>query len=285
MDEEQKLTAPFGAAYDYFGSRVAIDGDVIAVSAPGDDPAASWLRLDGAVYVYRWDGTRYVFEQKIVPADLADDDSFGQSLDLDGATLVAGSHRDDDLGPYSGSAYVFRYDGARWVEEQKLNASDGGREDTFGYSAALDGDVAVVGAIKSNSAIGKNGAAYVFRRQGGVWSEERVLEASDAVPLDWFGWSVAIDGDLVVAGAPSFELHRYAAYVFRHDGAAWNEEQKLTPSRGWPIDNFGGAVAVDDDVVLVGAPGDVDQGYLTGAAYAYFFDGSTWGRRAQVLRQ
>lgn len=278
--EEQKLSAPDGADYDAFGWRVAVDGDVVAVGAIGDDPAADWIRRDGAVYIYRHDGSSWVFEQKVVPADLDIGDHFGQSLDLSGDVLLVGSSSDGDLGEASGSAYLFRWDGSQWQQEDKILAGDGRDNDSFGVSVSLAGDLAVVGAEKSGGTPQRNGAIYIFRNHSGNWLQGSQIVASDALANDRFGSAVSTDGDVVVVGASSLELRRFVAYVYRRQPFSdiFVEEQKLAPSNGYPrFDHFGSRVAVDGDTLLVSAPMDKDQGYGTGAVHAWFFDGQVWG--------
>ena len=106
-------------------------------------------------------------------------------MGVNGNLVIVGSFADDDNGPLSGSAYIFRYDGASWVEEAKLLPSDGEALDNFAFSVAIDGNVAVVGA-QSEGEIGINaGATYVFRYDPGLseWIEEAKLFASDGRSL------------------------------------------------------------------------------------------------------
>ena len=103
--------------------------------------------------------------------------------------------------------------------------------------------------------------------------------ASDGVGDNRFGTLLDIDGDRIVVGATNFGLRRFVACTFHRDPGTgvWTQKQRLFPSNGWPsMDWFGGAVDIDKDVLLIGAPGDSDQGYLAGAPHAYFFNGSSW---------
>ncbi len=277
--EEQKLTAPDGFDFDYFGSAVGVSGDVVVVAARGDDQVTggSWLGTDGAVYVFRDQGGFWTFEQKIVSNDLTQDDKFGAAVAIDGDAILVGATGDDDLGGYSGSAYVFRYGGGTWTQEAKLLASDGALEDSFGFRVDLRGDRAVVGAPKVHSGLGKNGAAYVFERGGPGWSETQILEANDFAPLDWFGYDVSTDGTVILVGAPSFQNRTYGAYVYRHDGASFVFEQKLDNPAG-NYSDFGLAVAIDGHRAVVGAMGERHGGaYRGGVSYVYGFDGTSWG--------
>jgi hypothetical protein len=140
--------------------------------------------------------------QKLMPIDLESEDDFGHSVALDGDTAVIGAWFEDDSGTTNnGAAYVFTRSGGVWTEQAKLLASDKDSFDNFGQSVALDGDTAVIGASRSDdSGTTNNGAAYVFTRSGGVWTEQAKLLASDKDNRDLLGLSVALDGDTAVIG-------------------------------------------------------------------------------------
>ena len=133
----------------------------------------------GAVFVYRCNGRQWVEEQKLLPDDGQAGDNFGRSLELDGNLAVVGPHWDDDNGEKSGSVYAFRYNGTSWVQEQKLLASDGSKDDRLGNTVSIDGNVIVAGAWKKNGGGKSSGAAYVYRFNGLQWVQEQKLIASD----------------------------------------------------------------------------------------------------------
>jgi hypothetical protein len=134
---------------------------------------------------------------------------------------VIGAYLDDHAGGMdAGSAYVFVRSGTAWSEQQKLTASDASANDRFGYSVALSGDTAVVGAFLHDQPVGADaGSAYLYVRSGTVWTEEAMLTASDAEAADLFGLSVAASGDGVLVGAEGDdqlgESGVGSAYVFR----------------------------------------------------------------------
>jgi hypothetical protein len=125
-------------------------------------------------------------------------------------------------------------------QQAKLTASDGAKHDNFGWSVAISGATAVVGADTKNSG---TGAAYVFTRSGSTWSQQAKLTASDAAAGDNFGFSVAISMDTVVVGADAKSSNTGAAYVFTRSGTTWSQQAKLTASDAAAGDNFGGAPA------------------------------------------
>jgi uncharacterized repeat protein (TIGR01451 family) len=115
---------------------------------------------------------------------------------------VGANGDDTPAGTDAGSAYVFVRSGISWSEQTHLFASDMAASDIFGYSVALDGDTALVGAYSDNTPAGTDaGSAYVFVRSGTTWSEQAHLFASDAASTDVFGVSVALDGDTALIGA------------------------------------------------------------------------------------
>ena len=171
-------------------------------------------------------------------------------------------------------------------QEDKMTASDGDVDDEFGYSISIDGDYAVVGSPFNDDDGSNSGAAYVFMRTGSNWTEQQVLIASNANGGDRFGYSVDIDGDYIVVGAPeNNELAPNAgsAYVFLRSGPSWSEQAKLTASDGSDGDKFGTSVCILDSIVAIGALlGDYPGGYNKGTAYTFTRSGTTWTEQEEI---
>ncbi|MDY7109093.1 MAG: C1 family peptidase, partial [Planctomycetota bacterium] len=223
---------------------------------------------------------------KVTASDGAEGDYFGRCAAISGDAAIVGAHDDDDSGQDSGSAYVFRLEGAEWMQDAKLLASDGAAGDEFGAAVAISGDVAVVGARDEDAGGEDAGAAYVFRFDGSAWNEEAKLTASDGAAADIFGCGVAIDGDIIIVGAQDDDDlgdDSGAAYIYRFDGSLWEEGAKLLASDGEAGDEFGCAVAISGDVVIIGAKSEGEGGANAGAAYAYRFDGSEWVEEAKLV--
>jgi uncharacterized repeat protein (TIGR01451 family) len=174
--QQQKLTAPDGAAGDWFGYSVSVSGDTAVVGAPGADTAGG---VDaGSAYVFLRSGTAWSQQQKLTAPDGAANDSFGSSVSESGDTAVIGAPGDDSS---RGSAYVFARSGAAWGQPQKLTASDGAADDWFGYSLSVSGDTAVVGAYLDDTAGGTDaGSAYVFREP---WADLSVALSDSPDPV------------------------------------------------------------------------------------------------------
>ena len=269
--QEQKLLAfDGGGILDGFGESVGISGDAIVVGARSNDAVA--LNA-GAAYVYRDLGAGWAPEQKLIAPDGAASDFFGAALAISGDVIVVGVRGDDDFGPNTGSAWVFGHDGAAWLAEQKLLASDAGLLDNFGGdSISVSGDVILIGARGDDDNGSSAGAAYVYRDDGASWVEEQKLLASDGAADDWFGAAVSVSGDTAVIGAyynDDIGFNTGAAYAFEYDGATWVEESKLLASDAAGNDWLGGAVAVSGSVALAGARLSDANGSNSGAAYVF----------------
>ncbi|MEW6745311.1 MAG: hypothetical protein AB1486_21375 [Planctomycetota bacterium] len=277
--EEQKLTASDGVEYDWFGGSISLSRDVALIGAVRDDASA------GSAYVFRFDGTNWVEEQKLTASDGAAWDYFGTSVSVSGDVAVIGA--DNGFGALrdSGVAYVCRFDGTTWREEQKLMPDDGATGDQFGCSVALTGDMALIGAQGDDDGRPAAGATYVYRFDGRHWVVTQKLRASDARSADYFGYSVSMNGDVAVIGAPyaddNLNADAGSAYLYRFDGTEWLEEQKLVAADAAPDQYLGVSVCVRDDVAVIGASGKV-YGGGTGAAYVFKFEGTTWQGKVEA---
>lgn len=264
--QQAELLAIGGAVSDDFGRSVALseDGNTAVVGAP-----APFTGLQGAAYVFVRTGGAWSLQQKLSASDGAADDLFGYSVVISGDTVVVGA-------PGSLSvqgAYVFVRTAGSWSQQQKLTASDGAQGDWFGYSVAVSGDTAVVGAFGQGFF---HGEAYVFVRNGTSWSEQQTLTGGAG---HQFGWSVAVDGDTAVVGENN-SSSQGAAYVFLRVNSVWSPEQTLTASDGMPDALFGNSVAINGNTAVVGATNS--GGSLQGAAYVFFRVNSSWSEQQKL---
>jgi len=299
-NQEQRLAAGDGQPKDEFGNYVAMDGDVIAVGAWLDDDGGTDA---GSVYVFRRDtsgticGQPWCEEQEFWASDAAPFDQFG-AVAVSGDVIAVGAFKHDELGVEVGSAYIFRHNssdpgcGPGWCEEQKLLAFDGNVSDTFGWSVAVSGDVAFVGAIGADGVTHGTGAVYVYRRNGSTWSFEQKLFASDGADGQGFGRSLSVSGDAVAIGAWLDGENGYqagAAYIFRYDpdqtncGQKWCQEAKLLALDGTTGDIFGDYLSLFGNTALVGAVWDDDQGSRSGSAYVFGRNGADWVQERKLL--
>jgi FG-GAP repeat/Abnormal spindle-like microcephaly-assoc'd, ASPM-SPD-2-Hydin len=268
--QQAELTASDGGEEDHFGWSVAVSGTTVVVSSPFAN------QNQGLVYVFVHSGTTWSQQAELTASDGGVDDEFGESVALDGSTVVVGAHS-HKVGSNTepGPAYVFVHSGTTWSQQAELTASDGGAEDQFGESVAVDGSTVVVGAPWHT--VGSNqyqGAAYVFVHSGTTWSQQAELTASDGEYEDYFGSSVAVSSSRVVVGAPWHTVgsnqYQGAAYVFVQNGTTWSQQAELTASDGEFEDYFGSSVAVSGATAVVGVQTQTfAESQLQGVAYLF----------------
>lgn len=307
-------------ADDQLGNAVDISGDYAIVGAFRDDFGGS--ENHGSVYIYKRVGINdWVQHQKLFPSDQVDYDRFGFSVAIDGDYAVVGSYRNDfdaaGLNNLSnaGAAYIFEKDiSGNWSQAQKIVASDRQMNDEFGFSVSISGNTAIVGAQSEDhnpaggSYIYSAGSVYSYvRNMSGVWIQSQKICASDRsadinYPAgysgedlgDQFGWSIGISGDYLIVGAlhhdygpvpPGAPLWSSgAAYIFERTAGVWNQVQKIQNFDRESWDRFGCAVAIDTNVLIVGAYSEDEledgvSGSLTNPGSAYLFErnlSGTW---------
>jgi len=264
--QQAKLIASDAGEDDSFGRAVAIDGDYLLVSAPGNDEQGD---RTGAVYVFKRDGETWTQQAKLTASDAGAGDGLGSAVALEGTLAAIGASGDDFP---TGSVYLFERDGETWIERDNVSPGDGTFDDFFGDTVALSGDYILVGVHNDDDDGDSSGSAYVFMRDGDSWNQQDKLIASDAAAGDAFGASVALSGDRAVVGAPGNDDHGEdsgAAYVFERDGETWIEQAKLTATDAQADAEFGNAVALSGGSALIAAFMDDNRAGRAGAAYVY----------------
>lgn len=247
--------------------------------------------------------------------------SFGGAVALSGDTLVVSAIGEDSgssgvngnqfnqNAPNSGAVYVFVRTAGTWTQQAYIKGGNPAANDAFGSSVALDGDTLVVGSTGQDSSASNSGAAYVFVRSAGVWSQQAFLKASNPGASDNFGRSVGIHGNTLIVGAPNEDSNATgvnglqsnnsagnagAAYVFVRNGTAWGQQAYLKASNTETSDQFGYAVAIHGDTAVVGAV-DEDSNAVginglqssnsqsnAGAAYVFTRSATTWSQQAYI---
>ena len=285
--QQAKLIASDYQASDNFGWSVAISGDTVVVGATLEDP--NNITDAGSVYIFTRSGTTWTQQAKIQASDAQASDQFGESVAIDGDTVVVSAQYEDPGNiTTAGSAYIFTRSGTTWTQQAKLVASDYQTNDYFGVKVAISGDTVVVGANGEDTVATGAGAAYVFTRSGTTWTQQQKIQASDAQASSVFGTSVAIDGNTVVVGAslndPSSIIDAGAAYVFTRSGTTWTQQQKIQASDAQASDNFGQSVGISGNTVVVGAYAE-DPNNISGAGSVYIFtrSGTTWTQQAKLI--
>jgi hypothetical protein len=307
--QQAYLKASNSGMDDNFGGSVAVDGDTVVIGATRED----------AAYVFTRSGTTWSQQAYLKASNSKGGDIFGWSVAVSGDTAVIGAFGEDGKAPSSGAAYVFTRSGTTWSQQAYLKARNFGANDWFGYSVAVSGDTAVIGAEQessnansvngdgTNNSARYSGAAYVFTRSGTRWSQQAYLKASNSGAYDKFGYSVAVSGDTAVIGAfqedsnattangsNNSATNSGAAYVFTRSGTTWSQQAYLKASNSEANDNFGWSVAVSGDTAVIGAhqedsnaiavngDGSNNSASDSGAAYVFTRSGTRWSQRAYL---
>jgi len=229
-------------------------------------------------------------DAKLIASDAAANDNFGNDVAIDGNTAIVGAYAENG-GPGSGmgAAYIFVKSGGTWVQQQKLTASDAAAGAYFGWSVDISGDSVVVGARADSGSALAAGAAYVFTRSGGVWTQQQKLIPSDVVSVQYSGYNVSIDDDTVAVAAPGDNggsgANSGAVYVYTRSGVTWTQQQKLKASDAAASDFLGTRAGLDlaGDTIIAGAEASDAAGLNSGAVYVFTRSGGVWSQQQKFV--
>lgn len=276
-----RLTEPGRPRY---GAAVAVADATAVVGAPPGPRAETPDTGSAILLTRRPDG--WTRRTVLTPGDRAAGGAFGTTLATDGATIMVGAPLPaEPNGPHGGSVTVVPVAGGDRTET--FVSRDPSGVDRFGAAVALAGDTAVVGAPAAPTERGpRTGEAAVFTRSDGTWTRDATLRPG-AAEVDRFGRGVGVDGDTALVGARHTggedPTPRGTTVVYRRVSGGWTRQATLSSSQDAREDGFGAAVAIEDDVVLVGAP--TENGSQTpdaGAVYAFARSGGGWRRRTRL---
>ncbi|HEX7828292.1 MAG TPA: FG-GAP repeat protein, partial [Thermoanaerobaculia bacterium] len=275
----------------YFGTSVAISGDTIVVGAPIDVSAVEPTGevRGGTAYVFVRNGTTWTQQARLSSSAGVKTSLFGSSVAIDADTILVGSYGDTTLAASGGgSVFVFLRSGTNWAQQARITdtvAPNNG--DGFGYSVALDGDTAVIGAWHDDPNGGNAGSAFVYVRSGTTWNVQAQLIAPATTEQSMMGSAVAVDGDTAVVGAPGDSTaasNTGSAHVFVRSGTTWAHQAELVAADASVNDQFGNAVALEGDVAVIGAAADdTAAGLGAGSVYLFVRSGTTWAQQAQLF--
>jgi hypothetical protein len=282
--QQAKLTAP---VVESFGVSDAIsgDGNTALIGAPNDGP--------GSVWVFSHSGSTWTQQAKLLPNDLGaplGDPVFGEAVAIsgDGDTALIGAPGDTTAGSPSGAFWIFTRSGSTWTQQGPRlvppEISDVG-EAGFSVSLSSDGNTALIGDPSDNLNVG---AAFVYTRSGGVWTESQKLTGSGEVGAARFGDAVAISGDGTTAlvGGPHDSSNDGAVWAFALSGGGWSQQgPKIVPNDEVGSEVFGASVALsaDGNTGLVGAaPVDALPDFA-GDAWAFTRSGGAWTQQGSKL--
>lgn len=265
----QKLVGFFPNTSMNLGASLATSGPWLLAGSPYAVYSSS---NSGGADIYKLEGGTWEHSQVLIPSDIAVAYHVGTSAAISGDRLVLGGVEENG---YTGSARVFELSGSSWVQVAKLSVP-GGADQYFGFDVAIQGDTIVVSepgddGVTPNSNVG---AVHVFERNTqAVWQLAQTLLPGDVHPNQFFGDSVAIDGDTILVGSAA---HTHAAttaagalYVFERQGGTWVETAELRASDPQIGLNLGQHVDIEGNLAVGGATPDADHGANSGSAYVF----------------
>ena len=236
-------------------------------------------------------------QEAYIKASNADaEDKLGFSLAAAGGELIASApwedsasrDGDDNSAANSGALYTFAEGAEGWTQQAYIKADPVVAGEFFGASLAVWGDTLVIGApgldplqwYGGTVVASRSGAVYVFERQNGAWSQVQRLVPSESAAGDVFGYKVELRDDTLLVGAPGDSargvLRSGAAYVFRREGATWQQQHRLQAPEARDGSMFGLSLLIADDQILVGAPNESARADKVGAAYVFARQGTSW---------
>lgn len=263
--ERSTLAAPDSLLNGRFGAAVAFTDDGAVVGMSGD--ALGDRGGQGSVRVLVGIGAAWSQGARVDMGPGKAYSRFGAAVAIDGETLAAGAPDDERRG----AVRVFARSGGTWALQAAVQAPVPFLDEDFGHAVALDGDTLAVGAPNLGGVVSPStpGAVHVYRRLNAQWLHQATLSAPEGQVADYFGFSVVLRGDVLVAGAPG----RGLVHVFRRQGAGWQAVQQLAPPSVVNRGGFGRAVALVEGLLAVGAPETFPAG---GTVHLYALGAGGW---------
>ncbi|MCF8373233.1 MAG: T9SS type A sorting domain-containing protein [Bacteroidales bacterium] len=278
----QKLIASDGASGDAFGESVFIADTLCLVGARNNGT--------GAAYIFKYDAGLASWEQIqiLIPTNGLVADEFGACVAIQENSVFVSAPKNDANGMNSGATYIFNYNATSqlWEQAQMLMASNGNPNDEFGTSLSVSGEWLFIGASKNDTLGNNSGLVYVFKYNSTslLWEEQQKIAASDGTIADEFGWTLSVDGNKAVVGAPvnSSEGGAYFFAWFPGQGI-WQQVQKIQASDGYSGDKFGWSVSLSGDNLIIGSYKEDANGASAGAAYRFNFALGVFGNQQKIL--
>ena len=221
-----------GAPLDGFGSSVSISGNYAIIGAYQDDVGANTDQ--GSASIYQYNGSAWVFMQKITDASGVAFENFGNSVSISGNYAVVGAYGDNvGANTAQGSASIYQLSGSTWTLMQKITDATGAALDAFGVSVSISGNYVIAGAWNDDGPFGTDqGSASIYQLTGGVWVlMNKITDATGAIN-DFFGKSVSISGNYAMVGAYRDDVgansDQGSASIYQYNGSNWVLMEKIT---------------------------------------------------------
>jgi len=266
-----------GESQDLFGTSVSISGNFAIVGAILDEETFGG---QGSASFYHFNGSQWVFQQKITDVVPELGAKFGNSVCISGTYAIVGAPEDGMVN--LGSASIYEYNGTNWVLMQKITDSSPNFNAFFGVSVSISGNYAIIGAYGDDVGPGATtGSASVFEYNGTNWVLMQQIVDATGGPDDWFGSSVSVSDDRVIVGAYKDDdgsfIDEGSASIYEFNGTNWVLMQKVTDNSGVVGAFFGRSVSLSGDYAIIGAPGeDVGGNFDQGSASIFNFNGTNW---------
>jgi len=278
---ETKITACDAAASDYFGHSTDVYEEWAVVGATRDD---FYGNDSGSAHVYKLGVNGWELSQKLIPSIGEATDYFGRTVAIYDNTILVSATRNSLIGYQTGAVFVFEFNGEYWEETQVLAPSDLIANEHFGIALDLNGNNLVVGAYDDDNG-NASGSVRVYEKVSGTWQLSTKIISSDGSSGDRFGSSVAISEDgIIVVGAgydDDTAGNSGSAYIYNKSGSDWNE-QKIVAFDANYNDYFGYDVAIDSNIVIVGAYYDTDTYSRQGSVYFFTEVGGVWQEDGKI---
>lgn len=267
-----------GMNNDQFGYAVSIDQNHALVTSYLHDAGDH----KGAVYYYGKVGNKWVEKAKLISSDSLDFSGFGFSIALHGNYALIGAINAPNGAGFGGATYVFEWNGSNWIQVQKLVSDIPEESISFGESVSLFEDYAIIGDSRVSHDTGK-GVAYMYERLNGVWTQVARLRLTNGDSNDNFGEAVSLHGKKVAIGASGSGNGDGAVYIYEKKQGVWKQSSQIISSAIGELSDFGSAVSLDKNRLLVGDPGADAERPDTGAAYMFEFANGEWHEVARFV--
>lgn len=275
-----KIIASDAYTGDNFSAAFALDNDTLVTTAPNNG--------NGVAYIHKLIGGTWVEQQQLVTDDGVVGDGFGVSVDLFENTMIIGANRATGIAKVTGAAYIFVYDGSKWIQSQKIFADDGTGNERFGSAVAVNSDTIVIGAPQDDDTGFFGGAAYLFTSANKKWQQYDKWTVPRAGYLTLFGSSIALDEKKLLisaAGVGNSGIYTSraaggAVHVAIRNGASWVlQEEKIAT-----LLKRVGSISLDGDRVAVNVIRRQSGGTpIENSVIIFEFDGITWVKLTKLV--
>ena len=248
----QKLLASGGVGPARFGFSLAARDDVLIVGAENDrEITQTQPNAWGAAYLFRLQDDAWIQQQKLFAFGAGEANQHGYAVAVMNDVAVVGAKQVFNDGVFGkGAAYIYRYEGTKWLDEQRLTAPAPSSGDWFGTALEITAETLLVGSPRNADQGSNSGAVFAFAEVGQEWILHSTLYALNPGPTQQFGTSMDTDGNGLVATAPTDGSG--SVHVFQWNGARWNFETEIVPAS--PFNGTAATVAVAGDLIVIGAP-------------------------------